>query len=566
MMTSATRMVEPAGARNDAMRRDRDRFLAFAFSAADILLELDVEHRIRYAAGATIAVTGESEAAMVGQSFIELVAPSDRALVAELVRRLKPGMRLDPVRIRFSGQRNRAMPVTLSGYQLAEVGGAFYFTLRLGAAVVTDGHTLTMRRDPQTGLLDKESFAEVARAHVREAKDAGEQLSFTVMRLGDLTEVRSQLDRDDQDCLFTTVGAALKAESAGGELAARLDESNYGLVHAPEANVTSLRSRISDYLKSIDPSGKGVPIEAATIADAATVMSDADGTRTLIYTLNRICETALDGTIEEAAVRIEDLVRDASERVVAFRRIVARDEVHLAFQPIVELAGRKIRHYEALARFSSAVSASPYDTITFAENVGLICDFDFTMCRRVLQWLEERRIDRPDRRYTVAVNLSGRSVANTPFLEALHELFRKHEGVRAQLMIELTESARIRDLAVCNRFIQSLRKAGHMVCLDDFGTGAAALAYLHALDVDIVKIAGQYVQGAVQHKKYRATLKAMASLCSELGILSVAEMVEDASFLPVLLECGIPLGQGYLFGRPSFDIIDFDSVKPRWRT
>jgi EAL domain-containing protein (putative c-di-GMP-specific phosphodiesterase class I) len=60
----------------------------------------------------------------------------------------------------------------------------------------------------------------------------------------------------------------------------------------------------------------------------------------------------------------------------------------------------------------------------------------------------------------------------------------------------------------------------------------------------------------------------MAALCAELGVETVAEMVEDASYLPVLVECGIPLAQGYLFGRPSFDIGDFDrgsdGGRPRW--
>lgn len=565
MTALATRTELTSGGRSETLRRDRDRFLAFAFSAADILLELDCDFRISYAAGATLALTGEAEDKIVGRPFVELVAASDRALVAELTRSLKPGMRLDPVRIRFNRPNQEPIALTASGYQLAEIGGGYYFTLRLGAALSADGRSFTVRRDAQTGLLDEESFAEIAKAQVRAAQEQGDPLSFTVVRLGDLTDIRTQLDRGDQDCLFTTVGAALKAESAGGDLATRLDETNYGLVHAPEADISQLKARIFDYLRSLDPAGKGVAIDAATLADAATMMDETDGTRTLIYTLNRICETALDGTSGEAAMRIEDLVRDANERVVAFRRMVSRDEVQLAFQPIVEVATRKIRHYEALARFSSAIGASPYETIAFAENVGLICDFDYTMCRRVLQWLEERRADRPDRRYTVAVNMSGRSVGNGPFLDSLHQLLRQHHAVRSQLMIELTESARIRDLAPCNSFIQSLRQAGHKVCLDDFGTGAAALAYLHELDVDIVKIAGQYVQGAIQHKKYRATLKAMAALCTELGIESVAEMVEDASYLPVLVECRIPLAQGYLFGRPSFDIAEFESAKPKPR-
>ena len=191
--------------------------------------------------------------------------------------------------------------------------------------------------------------------------------------------------------------------------------------------------------------------------------------------------------------------------------------MQLAFQPIVELATKQTRHFEVLARFSKTIGVSPYQTISFAENVGLICDFDLTMCRRALAWLEERRKSAPDKRYTIAVNLSGRSVGNAAFLESLFALFHEHDPVRKLLSIELTESARIRDLTAANNFIQSLRKDGHEVALDDFGTGASALSYLHSIEVDIVKIAGEYVRGAVANQKYRATLKAMGSLAPSLG-------------------------------------------------
>src|SRR4029079_8907518 len=83
------------------------------------------------------------------------------------------------------------------------------------------GQTVTLRRDAQTGLLDAESFAESASSRVREAKKKVEELSFTVLRIGDLAELRSQLGRDDQESLLTTVGAALKAGSAGGGRAGR---------------------------------------------------------------------------------------------------------------------------------------------------------------------------------------------------------------------------------------------------------------------------------------------------------------------------------------------------------
>jgi EAL domain-containing protein (putative c-di-GMP-specific phosphodiesterase class I) len=108
-----------------------------------------------------------------------------------------------------------------------------------------------------------------------------------------------------------------------------------------------------------------------------------------------------------------------------------------------------------------------------------------------------------------------------------------------------------------------LRDAGHKVCLDDFGAGASAFQYLRALDVDVVKIDGIYVRDALKMGKGKSFLKAMAGLCNDLGIVTVAEMIENANAVTFLRACGVAYGQGYLFGRPSEDISVFD---PRRRT
>jgi EAL domain-containing protein (putative c-di-GMP-specific phosphodiesterase class I) len=108
-----------------------------------------------------------------------------------------------------------------------------------------------------------------------------------------------------------------------------------------------------------------------------------------------------------------------------------------------------------------------------------------------------------------------------------------------------------------------LRGAGHLVCLDDFGAGAAALRYLHDLDVDIVKIDGQYIQGALRGGKNKAFLKAIAGLCSELGVETVAEMVENEKTVATVKECGIGFAQGYYFGRPSIEIGVLDKFNPK---
>ncbi|MFZ0693682.1 MAG: EAL domain-containing protein, partial [Alphaproteobacteria bacterium] len=109
-----------------------------------------------------------------------------------------------------------------------------------------------------------------------------------------------------------------------------------------------------------------------------------------------------------------------------------------------------------------------------------------------------------------------------------------------------------------NAIIQSLRRTGFPVCLDDFGAGESAFHYLRALDVDMVKIDGSYVRDALAEPKDRYFLKSIAGLCNDLGISTIAEMIEQEKTIELLRSCNVKFGQGYLFGRPSLDITAFD--------
>ncbi|MBT6913024.1 MAG: EAL domain-containing protein, partial [Rhodospirillaceae bacterium] len=92
------------------------------------------------------------------------------------------------------------------------------------------------------------------------------------------------------------------------------------------------------------------------------------------------------------------------------------------------------------------------------------------------------------------------------------------------------------------------------VCLDDFGSGSSAFQYLNALDVDCVKIDGIYVQEAQASAKGKAFIRSIATLCKDLGIDTVGEMVETDASADFLREVGVRYGQGYLFGKPTKDI------------
>jgi EAL domain-containing protein (putative c-di-GMP-specific phosphodiesterase class I) len=122
-------------------------------------------------------------------------------------------------------------------------------------------------------------------------------------------------------------------------------------------------------------------------------------------------------------------------------------------------------------------------------------------------------------------------------------------------MFELTESATIDDLALADRNIQVLRESGCLVCLDDFGAGAASLAYLQQLRLDVVKIDGRYIR-ELQHGKRETTfIKHLVQMCGDLGVKTVAEMVETVQVEEAVRRAGVDFGQGFLYGaaadRPS---------------
>jgi EAL domain-containing protein (putative c-di-GMP-specific phosphodiesterase class I) len=552
--------------RMDALREERDRFVALAFCAADMLLETDGQQVIAFAAGATRALTGRAPEELAGSKLRDLVAPKDRLFVDALLREMRPGARLDPVVAHLAAPGGSTPPLSLSGYRLPDMPGRYFFALKLGTPPVDPAVARSLSHDAESGLYDRESFARIAAHRANATAKNDEPLQLTLFRLEKMAELRHRLDEETNQGLVATIGATLRASAEGGDAAGRLDEDSYGIVHKPGLDLEGVKAKVESYAREADPDGIGITISFGTMAADTFGMSEADALRALQYSLEQFCADGSPPVMGSLTEGLENLARDTAHRMSGLRRIIAEDLFVVAFQPIVEVKTRRIAHFEALARFDAErIGESPYEMVVFAEATGLICDFDLAMCRKVLTWMSERGGD-AERSPHIAANLSGRSLGNVSFIAALHDLLKSYPGLRSRMIFEITESARIADLELANRFIQSLRAAGHKVCLDDFGAGAAAFQYLRALEVDIVKIDGQYLRGAVDGGKSHAFLKAMAGLCRDLEIEMIAEMVEDRRYLPLIDDCGIRYAQGYLFGRPETDIAHFlPAERPRAR-
>lgn len=549
---------DPPADQHAELKADRDRFAALAHCASDVLLELDTDLSIVFAGGAISSLIGHDPQDLVRKPFLDLVAPQDRPMMREALAAAERGARIRNLIVHIEGALGQRPPFSIVGYYLADMDGHYFLSLR------TDAHTLLFGEgDPRrfvpggdSGLPNGRCFAALVGSRLH-AETSGETYQFTLIRLDGLFSLWQRLDRLARQSLAEAIGGSLRANALQGELAGQFDHESYGMIHADDVELDRLTEKLSQLAIKIDPKREGVRVVLATVAMDVSGMGEPEQIKALMHTINQFTDRRPDDfAIKSLTAGLSDMIGETIHKITEFRSVVAAGNFAMAFQPIVDLESRAIHHFEVLVRFTSFGGRfSSYEAITFAEQTGLICDFDLAMCEKSLRWLETTPLEK--RQLPLAVNLSGNSIGTPAFVKSLHDLLKKYERVRHLVMFEITESARITDLRSVKDVVRGLRQAGHKVCLDDFGAGASAFHYLRALDVDVVKIDGVYVRDALKNSKGAAFLKAMAALCNDLGIEVVAEMVEDNASVAFLRQCGVDYGQGYLFGRPSLDILDF---------
>ena len=199
-------------------------------------------------------------------------------------------------------------------------------------------------------------------------------------------------------------------------------------------------------------------------------------------------------------------------------------------------------HYEALTRFQPG--QSPADTIRFAEDLGLADFFDLALAIKFFGLLESD----PSIIASIAINVSGRSIANPSSFAMLEGLLRRHRVFAKRVLIEITETVEMTDLAAADKAIQALRKIGYRVGIDDFGAGAAKEQYLEALSVDFIKVDGSLIHKIGKSERDDAYLKGVLARCAARRIDTIAEWIDSADKLKRCAAMGFRLGQGRQFG------------------
>ena len=505
----------------------RDRFLAFAFAAADLLVEASVDGRIRFAAGAFIARFGVDAGSFLSRHVSELIAAVDQPAFAMALAAVERRGRVPPLLVRLADAGQT--PVSVAA--LLMPGPPARLCLTFGATPASGS-------DRGAALS---AMAEGTAPLVHAARLAGTSGEIGLIELPGWADLQRGLSGDDQLRLADRIGEALLGSAT---LASDVGGGRFGVVCAGECDVPGLVARLERALGG----GSAVRVNGAQLTLAADALEPAHAARALRYALTCFAERGAAAAVSLGAGEgLAGIMAHAQARARSLRVAIAERRFALRYQPVVGLVDRKIRHFEALIRpntMPGAPQQSPQEFVCFAETVGLCEELDTAVLREAVAALR----DSPE--VCIAVNVSGLSMQSRTFGARLMQQVGAPE-LHGRLMVELTETAEIADMESAAASMAALRASGIRLCLDDFGAGAAAFRYLRDFPVDIVKIDGSYVTRAGRSPRERGFVASMVDLAGSVKADTVAEMVETEAQAALMVDLGVNLGQGWLFGRPG---------------
>lgn len=535
--------------KDNEIKSQRDRFLAFSFAAADFLIEIDPSGKITFSSGATKHLTGKADNNLLQTDYRELFMPNDNSLLTTMQGSAQAGVKQGPylVSMKSPNKGDRPSKVFISGFSMAP-GGSLYMTVSKGDSLLR-----MMGFDEEeiekAQIADSKNFEALLRKKIPDLVSSGTNADVTLLELAGLKNQRGKMDESSWQGLMQSIAQVVMDASMDGQTAAELEDGRYVLLQDAGSNSAALQEKIKKIADEYKL-GDVLDVQSKKVEGDLPSLSDREATRAILYTMKKMEEGGIEKTGDDLKQSFKAFLEENTNKIINLKNIITRQRFKIHFQPIVDMKTLKVAHHEVLMRFENV--ASPYELIVLGEDVGIAPDIDIAVCRQALKYADMNKKTDIGK---LAVNISGASIQNEAFVDSLLGSLREYPAAAKHIMFEITESSSIKELDLVDNFIQKLRAAGHMVCLDDFGAGAASFQYLHKLHVDGVKIDGAYTKSILNSKRDATMVRNLTQMCHELDIFVVAEFVETEEQSNYLRDIGVDKGQGWLYGKAEAEVL-----------
>ncbi len=409
--------------------------------------------------------------------------------------------------------------------------------------------------DSLTGLANQALFRDRVGHAASRLERSGGRIAVLFVDLDEFKTVNDSLGHSAGDDLLVTVSERLSHCLRPGDTAARLGGDEFAILiddlgDGDEA--VQIAERLIESVRApIVLAGKRVSTTASigiAYADAAVgadeILRNADLAMYTAKAAGKNCHRVFAADMYQAALERLDLESH-------LRGAAARGELVVQYQPIYELGTGRLSAMEALVRWNHPDRGllGPLSFIPFAEESGLIDEIGHhvlrTACAEAFGWLRSAGADAP----AVSVNVSPRQLLDPAFPDRVELLLNRCGLPPALLILEITENALMDDPDAALDSLTRLSRLGIRLAVDDFGTGYSSLAYLQHFPVDILKVDKSFV-GDLTTGPTPSLAAAIVQISHTLGLVAIAEGIEDPSQRDALASLGCDLGQGYHLGRP----------------
>jgi diguanylate cyclase (GGDEF)-like protein/PAS domain S-box-containing protein len=408
--------------------------------------------------------------------------------------------------------------------------------------------------DGLTRLPNRAHFIQFLQEKIDEQGAQGGEFAVMLININRFVLINEAFGYEGGDYVLHVVAIRLQNILQRKGFLARLEGNEFALIINNLKNqhqaITYAQQIIKEFEKEFSIEGREIyltPSVGLVFVDgkyrsALSVLKDAS---TAVYWAKKSKQTHLN--VFDWKMKTECLSTLNMESDL--RKAVYSQQMHLAYQPIVDMQSGRIVGGEALTRWKHPVCGwiDPEVFISIAEEIGVIELLDYQALAMALtqskQWIELGL------HINISVNISASQVFKSDFISKILQLVRESQSEPSLLNLELTESFLLNRPDLAMQQLSRLQSFGISLSIDDFGTGYSGLTYLQQIKAQTLKIDKSFVYD-LESANSRSITRTIINLAHDLGMKVIAEGVENLSQAEWLKAQGCDLAQGYLYGKP----------------
>jgi diguanylate cyclase (GGDEF)-like protein len=489
-----------------------------------------------------------------GLAALVLTLSGTLLLLARTIARPLESMVLATARIVLGDYAQRVAPSAIR--ELHDLAGAVNHLAEQVQLRVADLAHLAFH-DVLTNLPNRARFLErLGRALERSQPGS---LAVLFLDLDNFKFVNDSLGHEAGDRLLVQVASRLQGCVRPADTLARLGGDEFTIllqdIHGASEAAAVMERVLTQLQAPIHLGGQEVFVTTSAgiaVNDAETLQPEdllraADIAMYRAKTDGKARYTVFNTTMAAPAVERLELESD-------LRQAIARGELRLHYQPIVELSTGHVSEVEALVRWAHPRRGlvPPDAFIPLAEETGLILAIGRWVleeaCRQTQAWRQQ--FPGPAQLVT-SVNVSARQLQQPDLVAVVTRALRDTGLHPGDLKLEITESIAMQDAESTIKTLRELANLGVQLAIDDFGTGYSSLAYLNRFPTNVIKIDRSFVSKLGADGENATVVRGIIALAQALGLDVTAEGIETAEQAEQLRALGCEFGQGYYFGKPQ---------------